>query len=548
MENLNELKPVGKLSPFAHFCCTIGNLPTSYMISLTYEEQLLWLCNYLEKTVIPAVNTNAEAVAELQSLYIQLKDYVDNYFNNLDVQEEINNKLDQMAESGELADIIAQYIQLQGILCFNNIASLKNATNLVDGSFVRTYGFYKLNDKGGSYYKIRQLTNNDVVDNITLFKLDNTTNLIAELIEEPEMYVEQYGAIGDGITDVTVNIQTALNLHIFGTLYFGDGEFLISETLKTYIDNIKKVNIIMNKNTVIKTNKNLESLIEIGGLGGDNTGLRNRLSILKGGILDATNCEYALKINENYIGLLVEEMEIQRFSVAGVYIPKGETLYSSDLTFKSCHINGKGSNFNNYGFYVERPDNEYLNMRVNAVKTGFYCTSGGQILNDVHCLVAGDGTPLTDWFNDTKTFVITSGNANILTNFYSDSFHTMIESTGNSMINLNNSFYYSYINNVDCELFRLNYATKINISNNQFQLPTPQTKHKGIVIINNNGQYTLRNSRITINNNIINDFNILVEGDLLTQTNKAYVPFWSTNTDLKTDKWLKIGYMVSSND
>ena len=61
MADLNELKPVGKLNPFAKFCCTIGNLPTSYMISLTYEEQLLWLCNYLEKTVIPAVNTNAES-------------------------------------------------------------------------------------------------------------------------------------------------------------------------------------------------------------------------------------------------------------------------------------------------------------------------------------------------------------------------------------------------------------------------------------------------------------------------------------------------------
>lgn len=79
MENLQELKPVGNLPPFTRFCCTIGNLPTSYMISLTYEEQLLWLCDYLKNTVIPAVNTNAEAVAELQELYIQLKEYVDNY-------------------------------------------------------------------------------------------------------------------------------------------------------------------------------------------------------------------------------------------------------------------------------------------------------------------------------------------------------------------------------------------------------------------------------------------------------------------------------------
>lgn len=110
MADLNELKPVGKLNPFAKFCCTIGNLPTSYMISLTYEEQLLWLCKYLEDTVIPAVNTNAEAVQELQELYVVLKNYVDNYFENLDVQEEINQKLDEMADDGTLAKVINQQI------------------------------------------------------------------------------------------------------------------------------------------------------------------------------------------------------------------------------------------------------------------------------------------------------------------------------------------------------------------------------------------------------------------------------------------------------
>ena len=165
MNNLEELKPVGKLSPFAHFCCTIGNLPTSYMISLTYEEQLLWLCQYLEKTVIPAVNTNAEAVAELQNLYIQLKEYVDNYFTNLDVQQEINNKLDEMAKSGQLADIIAQYIQLQGLLCYNSVADMKNAKNLVNGSFAKTYGFYSYNDGGGSFYKIRNILNTEDTKN-----------------------------------------------------------------------------------------------------------------------------------------------------------------------------------------------------------------------------------------------------------------------------------------------------------------------------------------------------------------------------------------------
>ena len=104
------MKESKRLNPFGRFCCTIGNLPTSYMLSLTYEEQLIWFCKYLEDTVIPAVNNNAEALEELQNLFIELKDYVDNYLDNLDLQEDINNKLDEMATDGTLAEIINQEI------------------------------------------------------------------------------------------------------------------------------------------------------------------------------------------------------------------------------------------------------------------------------------------------------------------------------------------------------------------------------------------------------------------------------------------------------
>lgn len=95
---------------FKHLIMTIGNLPSSYVESLSYYECLLWLCNYLENTVIPAVNTNGEAVTELQGLYIELKNYVDTYFNNLDVQNEINNKLDEMSKDGTLTNLIKKYV------------------------------------------------------------------------------------------------------------------------------------------------------------------------------------------------------------------------------------------------------------------------------------------------------------------------------------------------------------------------------------------------------------------------------------------------------
>ena len=101
LENIETIE-----SPFRRFVTTIGVFPTAFTDAMTYYECLAYLVKYLEDTIIPAVNENAEALSELQKYYVQLKSYVDNYFANLDVQEEINNKLDEMVESGELQRII----------------------------------------------------------------------------------------------------------------------------------------------------------------------------------------------------------------------------------------------------------------------------------------------------------------------------------------------------------------------------------------------------------------------------------------------------------
>ena len=127
------MKDIKTLKPFTRFLMTIGELPSSYLVSITYEEQLLWFCNFLTTQVIPTVNNNAEAVIELQN-------YVSNYFENLDVQNEIDHKLDEMADDGTLAEIIAQYIELNGVIAFNTVADLKSANNIVDGSICRTLG------------------------------------------------------------------------------------------------------------------------------------------------------------------------------------------------------------------------------------------------------------------------------------------------------------------------------------------------------------------------------------------------------------------------
>lgn len=108
MENNENLMEIEKLSyrPFTKFCMSIGAVPSTYLASMTIPEQMLWLSSYIENQIVPTVNNNAEAVEELQNLYEELHSYVEHYFDNLDVQEEINKKLDKMASDGTLANIL----------------------------------------------------------------------------------------------------------------------------------------------------------------------------------------------------------------------------------------------------------------------------------------------------------------------------------------------------------------------------------------------------------------------------------------------------------
>ena len=106
----NDLKPINTIPNFKRFCMTIGELPTSYLETMTYYEMLVWFTEYMKNTIIPTINNNGLAVEELQNKYIELKSYVDNYFDNLDVQEEINNKLDAMSEDGSLTNLIKGYV------------------------------------------------------------------------------------------------------------------------------------------------------------------------------------------------------------------------------------------------------------------------------------------------------------------------------------------------------------------------------------------------------------------------------------------------------
>lgn len=122
----------------------------------------------------------------------ELHDYVHDYFDNLDVQEEINNKLDEMVDEGTLQEIIADYLNSKAVFGFDTVASMKTATNLIDGSFARTMGFYSKNDGGSALYKIREASVGETIDEKFIIAI-GSDGLVAELITDDKVNIFQVG-------------------------------------------------------------------------------------------------------------------------------------------------------------------------------------------------------------------------------------------------------------------------------------------------------------------------------------------------------------------
>lgn len=80
-------------------------LPQVYDDSLSYYELLNKVVSYLND-VIESQNETNDNFAAMVVLYETLKEFVDTYFDELDIQNEINAKLDIMAADGTLDQII----------------------------------------------------------------------------------------------------------------------------------------------------------------------------------------------------------------------------------------------------------------------------------------------------------------------------------------------------------------------------------------------------------------------------------------------------------
>ena len=218
-----------KPSPFIAFTQRV--IPATFDQSLSYQEALYAILKYLND-MSETVNTNANVTDQQTAVIGQLTDYVNHYFDNLDVQEEINNKLDEMSEDGTLQNIIESYIELNSIIVFDTLADLKATEGVINGSTVKTLGYNTKGDGGGATYKIRTVTNQDTEDDKIIVALTNLPSLIGEFVCEDSITPEQFGADGSGTNDVSSAMQTVINYAASNKLPINlKGRYLINSTV-----------------------------------------------------------------------------------------------------------------------------------------------------------------------------------------------------------------------------------------------------------------------------------------------------------------------------
>lgn len=219
--------------PFRRFCTTImtiGTIPSSYQEAMGYQELLVWFCDFLQNKVIPAFDNNANAIKELQNLYVELKSYVDNYFNNLDVQEEINNKLDEMFSNGQLSDLIEKYINPIVNEQNKKLENMQNTIYLQNNT---------INAQNTKFSNMQQEidTNSSRIDKITKLPAGSTSG-DAELIDIRTGYNGKvYSNAGTSVRTQIKDIHNGMTEAIFTCGYAPILEFT------NLLDNKKQVKI-----------------------------------------------------------------------------------------------------------------------------------------------------------------------------------------------------------------------------------------------------------------------------------------------------------------
>lgn len=249
----------------------------------------------------------------------------------------------------DIKDETARNIIDKQLYSFGTLNEMTSSTLLKNGDFAKTLGFYEINDGGSANYYIRTKTNNEVINNITLFEITN--DLVAELVyNKSNINVKQMGAHGDGETDDLSIINNIINLVESGSvLYFPNGNYIFSNPLNiTKTIEIKGTSLTNNTGTTFTFNNTngivmKESYIKVKNINIAGTNRNDNIIIdLENNIFGVIGVVNQYTDNYSNGGCSLENCNVHGFNIGvAIFSTRATQMKWSGAyrTFKNCHVN-----------------------------------------------------------------------------------------------------------------------------------------------------------------------------------------------------------------
>lgn len=236
--------------------------------------------------------------------------------------------------------------------------------------------------------------------------------------------------------DVSEAIQSVIDANPNRTIYFPNGEYVISKPILTPADPLKSVSLELSNYAIIKAANNWssdEAMIRLGASSQKNDIYTPGSNYyLSGGIIDGNGKANGISIDGGR-ETRVENISIKN-TVVGLHIKHGANSGSSDADISNVNIVGCAST-NSIGVIIDGYDNTLSNMRIARVQVGVMLNAQGNFLRNIHPLYISENQLNSGTYKDSVGFFDKAG-GNWFDICYSDQF-----STGFWMNDKSNSIY-----------------------------------------------------------------------------------------------------------
>lgn len=214
-----------------------------------HDLNLDWIISEVKKA-IEGFKALSDKTDNFETTLNNALEYINNYFKNLDVQEEINNKLEEMKKNGELADIIAAFLKAPNY--YLSVQSMVADTSITNNSVAITASYNTAGSDGSCLYWIHRPKSYD-------FEIALSNNLYAYPCPMGIPTVREFGAITNNDIETPlknlINYSTTTNnpCDISGPYQLENPQYINKQYLANY-NLTSDAGVVYTKNIDINTN------------------------------------------------------------------------------------------------------------------------------------------------------------------------------------------------------------------------------------------------------------------------------------------------------